>query len=248
MGVPLVQASPRLVRFVQRGRRIRLVPSSEPRRLNGQRSILLTLASVRKRGLRILLRLVWKATLTASVVLLSAAPNILAATGDTIYVQKARVNLREGPSTQQAVVMQLSVGQRLLEFGRKGDWVQVGVERTGGKTGWIHSSLVGPRAVSNGTSFPVSAAFKRFKAAFDALNEKVRKQTGLTFFTGADDLGDGIIQITATETWLSGPKSDRESNLRTVFNMWDAADNSSLPIAVYVIDRNGNHRMSMTRR
>lgn len=62
---------------------------------------------------------------------------------DTLFVLKERVNLREGPSVEHAIVLQLNVGQELMEFKRDGKWVHVGAYGTSGKIGWVHSTLVG---------------------------------------------------------------------------------------------------------
>lgn len=177
----------------------------------------------------------------------AAVGGALAAPGDILYVQGDVVNMREGPSTQHAVVLQLRKGHKLVEFQRQGRWVEVGADRTGGKSGWIHSSLIGNEFIGGATTAPADPKFQKFKAAFDELNARIERKTGLTFFTKAENLGDGIVQVTVTEMWFSAPRADRESNLRTIFQLWDAAEESGLPIAVYVVDNHGNQRMSMKR-
>lgn len=67
---------------------------------------------------------------------------------DTLFVLKERVNLREGPSTNHPVVLQLDKGQELMEFKRDGRWVHVGAYGTAGKIGWVHQTLVGDGAVN----------------------------------------------------------------------------------------------------
>lgn len=62
---------------------------------------------------------------------------------DTLFVLKERVNMREGPSTKHPIVLQLDVGQELMEFKRDGKWVHVGAYGTAGKIGWVHNTLVG---------------------------------------------------------------------------------------------------------
>lgn len=173
--------------------------------------------------------------------------DVLAAPGDILYVHANVVNMREAPSTRAPIVLQLRKGHKLLEFQRKGDWVEVGADRTGGKSGWIHSSLIGKRFEGGATRAPEDPKFEKFQVAFDELNARIERRTGLRFFTKAENLGDGIVQVTATDTWLSAPRADRESNLRTIFRLWDAAEGSGLPIAVYVVDRHGNQQMSMKR-
>ena len=175
------------------------------------------------------------------------AGHVLAAPGDILYVHGDVVNMREGPSTSSGIVLRLHKGHKLMEFQRKGKWVEVGADRTGGKSGWIHSTLIGSQFLGGSTKAPADPKFKKFKGAFNELNARIKRKTGITFFTEAENMGDGIVQLTATDTWLSAPQPDRESNLRTIFQLWDAAEGSGLPIAVYVVDKYGNQQMSMKR-
>ncbi len=64
------------------------------------------------------------------------------APSNTLYVMKDRVNLREGPSINHPIVLQLEAGQELMEFKRDGKWVHVGAYGTSGKIGWVHGTLV----------------------------------------------------------------------------------------------------------
>ncbi len=64
---------------------------------------------------------------------------------DTLFVLKERVNMREGPSTEHAIVLQLDIGQELMQFKRDGKWVHVGAYGTSGKIGWVHETLVGEK-------------------------------------------------------------------------------------------------------
>ncbi len=175
------------------------------------------------------------------------ASQVFAAPGDILYVHGDVVKMRAGPSTSYGIVLNLPKGHKLVEFQRKGEWVEVGADRTGGKSGWIHSSLIGKESLGGPTKAPADPKFKKFKDAFNELNTSVKRKTSITFFTKAENLGDGIVQVTATDIWLSAPQSDRESNLHTIFQLWDAAEDSGLPIAVYVVDKYGNQRMSMKR-
>jgi hypothetical protein len=175
------------------------------------------------------------------------AGHVLAAPGDILYVQGDVVNLREGPSTSSGIILKLHKGHKLMEFQRKGDWVEIGADKTGGKSGWIHSSLIGKKFLGGSTKAPTDPKFMKFKEAFDELNGQIKKKTGIIFFTKAENLGDGIVQVTATDIWLSAPESDRKSNLNTIFQLWNEAEGSGLPIAVNVVDNYGNQRMSMKR-
>lgn len=66
-----------------------------------------------------------------------------AANDDTLFVLKDKVNMREGPSIQHTIVLQLEKGQELMEFKRDGKWVHVGAYGTEGTVGWVHRTLVG---------------------------------------------------------------------------------------------------------
>ncbi len=61
----------------------------------------------------------------------------------TLQVQGAVVNLRQGPGTDFSIVTQVERGERLIEFARDGQWVNVETTSTG-TAGWIYGQLVGP--------------------------------------------------------------------------------------------------------
>ncbi len=82
------------------------------------------------------------------------AASVLAAPGDILYVHVEVVNIREGPSTKDPVVLMLLKGHKLLELQRQGEWVEVDTGRTGGKTGWIHSSFIGKELIGGETRDP----------------------------------------------------------------------------------------------
>ena len=77
-------------------------------------------------------------------------------------------------------------------------------------------------------------------AAFSVLNQRVKSQAGVALFSGAEDMGDGILHVTATDAWLSGSAGEKASSLNAVYNLWQAADGSGLPIAVWILDSRGN--------
>ena len=89
--------------------------------------------------------------------------------------------------------------------------------------------------------------FQKFMAAFDKLNTNIKSKMDLVYFTKAEELGDGIIQITATDEWVNMPKTEKENTLRIIFKLWDKAEGSGLPIAVYIVDKNDNQHLSMYR-
>jgi hypothetical protein len=54
----------------------------------------------------------------------------------------SRGNLREGPGPEFKIVATLDEGTRITGYFTKGPWLRV--EAAGGKSGWIHRSLVTP--------------------------------------------------------------------------------------------------------
>ena len=171
-----------------------------------------------------------------------------AAPGDSLYALGNNVNVRSAPSMSAEVIIQVNLGHKLIEFRRQGEWVEVGVARTGGKSGWVHSNLVGAVSPGGATVAPPDPKFDRFRASIEHLNAIARAELGADFFTRVENLGDAIVRITATDLWWSAPRSDRNSNLNTVFNLWDAADGTGLPIMVRITDERGEKLMTKARR
>ena len=86
--------------------------------------------------------------------------------------------------------------------------------------------------------------FRAFKLAFDSLNIEVRRETGVTLFTDAHYMGDGIVNVTAADVWMSGSLAERQSNLDTLYEMWRAAEGSEFPVFVNIVSPSGNIVMS----
>ncbi len=74
---------------------------------------------------------------------LNITPSPIKTEREVFFVQKANVNLRNGPSASAAVVSVVGKGKQFSVFGRDGEWVQVG-EST--PTGWIHNTMLAPTA------------------------------------------------------------------------------------------------------
>ena len=180
--------------------------------------------------------------------LLLAVPLAWAAPGDKLYIQKNGVNVRTGPGTSYRVLLKLYKGHELVEFSRQGDWINVGIARSGGKDGWVHSSLIASVSPGGASVAPADSRFDAFVLDVEKLNNKVTRIAGFSFFAKVENLGDGIVQVTAHDRWLAAPRLDRESNLNTLFNLWSAHEASGLPIAVYIVDSEGDVVMEKARR
>ena len=185
--------------------------------------------------------------LTAAVLLF--APSIAwAAPGDTLYVQVNLAHVRSAPSQSASRVMVVARGHKLIEFERENGWVHVGIVRTGGEYGWISGGLVGAEFAGGESAATADQKFTNFENSVFDLNERVRQTAGVEFFTEVENLGDGIVWVTATKAWVETPYSDRENNLNTLFDLWDAAEGTGLPIMVQVVDQHGIFVMRKARR
>lgn len=180
--------------------------------------------------------------LSVITILASADP------GDTLYVSVTKAELKADTDPESETVITLSEGHKLVEIYRTKKWIMVGPEKIGGKMGWLPISATSPDAPKKETEEFKSDEFKRFEDAFWKLSNKIEKQSGIKFFTEAEYTGDGIIQITATDVWLSAPSELRKGNMQTIYDLWEVADGSGLPIAVYFLDSKGNRRFSKNKK
>lgn len=171
----------------------------------------------------------------------------LAALGDPLFVTDDGSNVRAKPNLEAPVLLQVDSGRELFEIGRHDGWVQVGILRTGGITGWIRADLISQVKTAAVTPQSENPAFVKFRAAFDILNARVVSQLGRPFFTSAEDLGDGVVELTATDVWIDAPIDDRQGNLDTLFELWSAADGTGMPVSVRVIDSKGSVVMVKSR-
>jgi SH3-like domain-containing protein len=175
------------------------------------------------------------------------ALDVSAAPGNSLVINGDNVNVRKGPSLKYPVVVKVHKEDVVVELQRQGEWVEIEIDKTGDKTGWIHSSLVGQKTNITPEKVTARDEFQIFMAAFDELNTNIKSKMGLVYFTSAEELGYGIIQIKATDVWIDMPISEKENTMRIIFKLWDEAESSGLPIAVYIVDKNNNQHLSMYR-
>lgn len=174
--------------------------------------------------------------------------DLLAASGDKLFINGENVNIRSGPGTDFEIVTTLDRGHELIEFGREGDWINVGIARADGRDGWVLSTLVAASDPGGMAVARPSVAFTKFRISVDALNQSMERQIGATLYSDVRDIGDGIVQLTATPTWLAASLPDRESNLETLFKIWSAAEGTGQPIRVRIVDGNGQLIMEKNRK
>ena len=78
-----------------------------------------------------------------ALVLLLVWSGSIAGPGDAWYVKSTSATIYSEPSADSETVMCVGIGRKLIEFTRRGDWINVGVDKSGGKDGWIRASDVG---------------------------------------------------------------------------------------------------------
>ena len=163
--------------------------------------------------------------------------------GRSLFAKHHDLVVREAASESASALITVDAGHELIEVSRANGWVEVGVARTG-KVGWVSISSTMLTQAFGGTQTPETDSFVRFTVAFSILNQSVKSQTGIALFSDAEDMGDGIICVTATSAWLSGSADEQASTLNTVYELWRAADGSGFPVAVYVRGAAGNTVMT----
>jgi len=126
-----------------------------------------------------------------------------------------------------------------VEIERQDDWVHVTVAGDPPLQGWVHASLVSPPGeVPAAASGAQAGDFSTFATAIDQLNAAAAAQ-GQVYFTGARDAGGGVAEVTASPTWLATPESFRQSNLDTLYSLWRAGNDPAVPVAVRILDDQG---------
>ena len=156
-----------------------------------------------------------------------------------VYVRKNIANLRREPSMNSPALRILTKGQRLIEVNRSGNWVQVVSDGGGDKRGWVHASLIGDVKQHAPQKFFVTEEYKTFLHSYERLNKIIKRLKGMTFFGEVVYLGNGVIQVTATDALLSAPKSYRKEYFDKISHMWLKLNRGSLPVTVRIVDPTG---------
>ncbi|MGD8387598.1 MAG: SH3 domain-containing protein [Desulfobacteraceae bacterium] len=162
--------------------------------------------------------------------------------GDIYYVQVDVANMRQGNSLDYPVIGWLKEGHKLMEIQRKGEWVEVVADWAKGQTGWIHSSIIDKNYVAGQSPTPESEKFPAFKNAFDILNQKVESTYGKKPFIEVKDLGDGVVQIKASDFWLND-----QTDINQLYSLLKEMGKSPFPIAIHIVDQDGNRHLSILR-
>lgn len=132
--------------------------------------------------------------------LISPLGGLQAEAAQVAIVNRDKLNLRSGPSTQNATVGQAKKGDQLPVLAKSGDWYKVQVA---GKTAWVAGWLVGIKEIaattpSKGASVSLS---KVAVVTADSLN--VRSGAGTNFaIAGKVKKGDHLTVLSQSGDWL----------------------------------------------
>lgn len=187
--------------------------------------------------------------LCALIFICLAGPRTAAAV--ELEVTGTIVNLRAGPALEQAVLLKLPRGRRLIELSRQGDWIEVGTGRDDVKSGWIHHTLLKPLPDTETGAAPVPAMtpepLRDIDGRFRSLNEDLTREYGFAAFTGDVVADSNTLEITATPDWFIASQAQREQILSAVFELWSDSLAPGASITVQVLDAQGNRHMMMFR-
>jgi hypothetical protein len=84
-----------------------------------------------------------------------------------------------------------------------------------------------------------AAAIGQLKENVDYINASAMGAAGVTLFTGIRSLGDGVVQVTATDTWSTVPEAGKQSYMNSLFATWSAAAGGGPTLRVEVVDPTG---------
>jgi hypothetical protein len=170
---------------------------------------------------------------------LSLAIFAYAETGDYLYVKGDVVNMRSEPSTESNVIVKLRRGHRLIEIQKKGKWIEVGADSTGGKTGWIYASLTSTTPLHGK---PDAIGYPPFSKFVDTYYNRLNK--GL--FTKAEYKGDGIINIHVNYKWMSVSREDKTWSMNVLLDAWSKCDRGV--VSINMVSPSGKFVMSNIKR
>ena len=161
--------------------------------------------------------------------------------GTIIYLQSP-VTLKPFPDEDSLGLEEVESGLQLMYIQEQNGWMEFRAFGTGGKSGWIPETvLVGKTSGLVVRSFE-NEAYRSFSKGFWGYSRTLERP-GFRPFTELAFMGDGMIKVTATDDWLAQARPKRDRQIDSVFRLWAIADDSGLPIAVYVYDQADQVRM-----
>ncbi len=84
-----------------------------------------------------------------------------------------------------------------------------------------------------------AADLARFRDSVDYLNSRSVSVAGADLFDGVEAVGDGVVQVGATDAWASIPPGGQQSYANTLLDRWAAARGYAGPATVQIVDPDG---------
>ena len=84
-----------------------------------------------------------------------------------------------------------------------------------------------------------AAELARFRDSVDYLNSRSSSVAGVNLFNGVEAVGDGVVQVGATDAWSSIPPGGQQSYANTLVDRWAAARGYSGPATVQIVGPDG---------
>ena len=187
-----------------------------------------------------------KCHLTLHTVLLTGIMTLvpLAATadsGDVYQVTGERVNLRAGPSNDDAVRTTVERGDELIELQQDGDWYGVRVLETGDE-GWIYADLIERTSRSDLARQSDQTSVGDLLPAFGNLLSQIEQTLGYSPVGRIERLENDTLHIMPTQQWLL--RTDRDTQIMTALAFYQAwkAERGDTPVSVSLVtEQNDNY-------
>ena len=94
--------------------------------------------------------------------------------------------------------------------------------------------------ISVKSSGPKSSGVKEFEKYLAKYNARTNELKGYVPFSGAEDSGNGEVQLTVTKNWLEKSKARQKTSLIRIYSRWKRANPSLSKVKVVALDKSGN--------
>lgn len=111
--------------------------------------------------------------------------------------------------------------------------------------GTSEPAAIEPAAAPSGDGDPPD--LERFRQSVDYLNSRALSVAGVGLFTTVETVGDGVVQVAATDAWSTIPPAGQQSYANTLLDRWAAARGHGGPISVQIVDPDGQVLLERTR-
>ena len=159
-----------------------------------------------------------------------------AASGDILVLGAEESPLLVQPATESRKVATLKKGAEMMERRRQAGWVYV-IALEEGEAGWVPLSAIDWKEEEASGD-----ALKTFLLEFTPLNNNLETYLGEKPFARAEDVGKGLLRITANDKWLA--EGRHHPNLNIIFEIWGRV-NGARAVAVSVVDSAGVEKFFM---